>query len=121
MDAPEATSEPVRAATPSAVPQLSPGDAGLPVETCFHLRLVEDPSRGDAVSRSRCGASDESWDLDDPNELTKVAGKGYLREVLRGAEAGQLDARSWHYWHYRLGLAEYGKRPVPPMPARKTA
>jgi hypothetical protein len=58
-----------------------------------------------------------TWE--DLTELTDVAGDDYLREVLESAEAGQLDARSWHYWHYRLGLAEYGKRPVPPMPVRK--
>jgi hypothetical protein len=27
-----------------------------------------------------------------------------------------FDARSWHYWHYRLGLAEPDK--VPPLPSR---
>jgi hypothetical protein len=32
-----------------------------------------------------------------------------------------LDARSWNYWHYRLGLAEYGVKAVPQMPARKMA
>jgi len=60
-----------------------------------------------------------TWD--DLTALIEAAGEPYLRQVLRGAEAGQLDARSWHYWHYRLGLAEYGKNPVPPIPARKTA
>ena len=57
----------------------------------------------------------------DLTALIEAAGEPYLRQVLRGAEAGQLDVRSWHYWHYRLGLAEYGVRPVPPMPARKVA
>ena len=60
-----------------------------------------------------------TWE--DLTALIEAAGETYLRQVLRGAEAGQLDARSWHYWHYRLGLAEYGVRPVPPMPARKVA
>jgi hypothetical protein len=60
-----------------------------------------------------------TWD--DLTALIEAAGETYLRQVLRDAEAGQLDARSWHYWHYRLGLAEYGVRPVPPMPARKVA
>jgi hypothetical protein len=58
-----------------------------------------------------------TWeDLTDTIEAT---GEDYLREVLQHAEAGQLDARSWHYWHYRLGLAEYGVKPVPPMPIRR--
>ncbi len=60
-----------------------------------------------------------AWD--DLTALVEAVGEPYLRQVLQEAEAGQLDARSWHYWHYRLGLAEYGKIPVPPMPARKTA
>jgi len=60
-----------------------------------------------------------TWD--DASRFADAAGDDYLRYVLHTAEAGQLDDRSWHYWHYRLGLAEYGKRPVPPMPVRKTA
>jgi hypothetical protein len=58
--------------------------------------------------------------FDDLTLLVETAGEEYLRGVLERAEAGQLDARSWHYWHYRLGLAEYGKVPVPPLPVRKT-
>jgi hypothetical protein len=58
--------------------------------------------------------------FDHLTQLADAAGEDYLRGVLQRAEAGQLDARSWHYWHYRLGLAEYGSKPVPPMPARKT-
>jgi len=60
-----------------------------------------------------------TWE--DVTEMAEAAGDEYLRKVLTNAEAGQLDARSWHYWHYRLGLAEYGVRPVPPMPVRKIA
>jgi hypothetical protein len=60
-------------------------------------------------------------DYQDVVEVIEAAGEDYLRDVLENAEAGQLDARSWHYWHYRLGLAEYGKKPVPPMPERKAA
>jgi hypothetical protein len=59
-----------------------------------------------------------AWE--DLTDLVESAGEDYLRGVLRHAEAGQLDKRSWHYWHYRLGLAEYGAKPVPPMPVRKT-
>ena len=60
-------------------------------------------------------------DWKDVVEMVEAVGEDYLRQVLRNAEAGQLNERSWHYWHYRLGLAEYGVRPVPPMPVRKTA
>jgi hypothetical protein len=59
--------------------------------------------------------------FDDLTEMVEATGEDYLREVLQRSEAGQLNARSWHYWHYRLGLAEYGVRPVPPMPVRKLA
>ena len=60
-----------------------------------------------------------TWD--DLNKLAEVLGQNHLRKVLREAEAGQFDARSWHYWHYRLGLAECGKTQVLPMPVRKIA
>ena len=31
-----------------------------------------------------------------------------------------VESAGEDYWHYRLGLAEYGAKPVPPMPVRKT-
>lgn len=60
-------------------------------------------------------------DWQDVVEMVEAVGENYLRLVLQHAEAGQLNERSSHYWNYRLGLAEYGVRPVPPMPVRKTA
>ncbi len=59
--------------------------------------------------------------FEDSAALQEMLGDGLLRHVLLNAEAGQFDDRSWHYWHYRLGLAEYGVKAVPPMPVRKTA
>lgn len=59
--------------------------------------------------------------FEDAVQMVEATGEEYLHGVLLRAEAGQLNARSWHYWHYRLGLAEYGRIPVPPMPMRKTA
>ena len=56
-------------------------------------------------------------DFDDMRELAETVGKDALREVLRQAEAGEFNERSWHYWHYRLGLAELDK--VPPLPYRE--
>jgi hypothetical protein len=56
-------------------------------------------------------------DYDDVQALANQVGDDYLREVLIHAEIGQFNARSWHYWHYRLGLAKLGE--VPPMPMRK--
>ncbi len=53
----------------------------------------------------------------DAARLAEALGDDGLRAVLRQAEAGQFNARSWHYWHYRLGLAEPGQ--VPPLPVRR--
>jgi len=58
-------------------------------------------------------------DYDDVQLLAAQAGDDYLRTVLAGAEIGQYTARSWAYWHYRLGLADPGQ--VPAMPRRCTA
>ena len=55
--------------------------------------------------------------FEDSSRLAETLGDDCLRAVLRQAEAGQLNARSWHYWHYRLGLAEPGH--VPPLPVRR--
>ena len=54
--------------------------------------------------------------LDDISVLIEVFGEEYLKQLVRNAEAGQFSPRSWHYWHYRLGLATAGG--VPPMPTR---
>lgn len=58
-------------------------------------------------------------DYDDVQKLVVQMGDQYLREVLARAEIGQFTARSWAYWHYRLGLATPGN--VPPMPLRRIA
>ena len=60
-----------------------------------------------------------TWE--DVTALIEATGEDYLREILTNAEIGQLDERSWHYWHYRLGLAQPGLTPVPSMPVRKFA
>jgi hypothetical protein len=56
-----------------------------------------------------------AWE--DVEAVAGLVGDDVLREVLTHAEAGQFNARSWAYWHYRLGLAEVDR--VPPLPARK--
>jgi hypothetical protein len=56
-------------------------------------------------------------DYEDVQALVNLVGDEYLRDVLRHAEIGQFNARSWHYWHYRLRMAELGE--VPPMPNRR--
>ncbi|MCS7080912.1 MAG: hypothetical protein NZ585_12805 [Chloracidobacterium sp.] len=55
-------------------------------------------------------------DFDDVQRLLALVGEDYLADVLRTAEAGDFEPRSWHYWHYRLGLATDGT--VPPLPQR---
>lgn len=57
-------------------------------------------------------------DYSDVCALVHAIGDQGLREVLQQAEAGEFEVRSWHYWHYRLGLARCEEE-VPPMPVRK--
>ncbi len=56
-------------------------------------------------------------DWDDVQALATQVGDDALREVLAHAQAGQFNARSWAYWHYRLGLCDIGE--VPPLPVRR--
>ena len=56
-------------------------------------------------------------DFADVTAVLDAVGEDQAREFLLRAEAGQFSPRSWHYWYYRLGLAEPGG--VPPMPTRK--
>ena len=57
--------------------------------------------------------------FDDVQALCSQIGEAPLRSVVLNAEAGEFNARSWHYWHYRLGLAKLGE--VPGLPVRKLA
>ena len=56
-------------------------------------------------------------DYDDVQSVVNAAGMEYLCDVLKHAEAGQFNARSWTYWHYRTGLSDPGK--VPALPERR--
>ncbi len=56
-------------------------------------------------------------DFDDVRELTEAVGDDVLREVVRSAEAGEFNWRSWCYWHCRLGLSECDN--IPPLPQRR--
>ena len=56
-------------------------------------------------------------DFADAAAVIDAVGEEQARELLRHAEAGQFSSRSWHYWHYRLGLAEVGH--VAPLPSRR--
>jgi hypothetical protein len=55
-------------------------------------------------------------DYDDVQAIANRLGDEVLRATIENAEAGHFSARSWHYWHYRLKLAELGK--VPNLPTR---
>lgn len=55
--------------------------------------------------------------LEDAMSLIRELGEECLRAILRHTEAGQFNERSWHFWHYRLDLAQPGK--VPALPARQ--
>lgn len=55
----------------------------------------------------------------DASRVADTLGDACLRGVLQTAEAGWFNARSWHYWHYRLGLAVVDQ--VPPLPVRRIA
>jgi hypothetical protein len=58
-------------------------------------------------------------DYGDVQRLAAEVGDAVLRDVLMHAEAGQFNARSWAYWHYRLGLCDLNR--VPPLPVRRFA
>jgi hypothetical protein len=58
-------------------------------------------------------------DYADAQTLADAFGDQVLRDVLAHAEAGQFSARSWAYWHYRLGVANIDH--VPPLPVRRFA
>ena len=49
--------------------------------------------------------------------LAHEIGERGFKEVLQQAEAGEFDERSWHYWHYRLGLATC-EADIPTLPSR---
>ncbi len=54
-------------------------------------------------------------DFDAALLLANQVGDNVLREVLKQAQAGWFNDRSWHYWHYRLGLAQVDQVPPPPV------
>ena len=56
-----------------------------------------------------------TWD--DLLLLETVFGPERLAAVLRGATAGAMTDRAWHFWHYRLGLSTVDD-PPPPLPVR---
>lgn len=57
-------------------------------------------------------------DYSDVQVVVKQAGDEYLRKILTHAEIGQFNAKSWHYWHYRLRLASSPDE-IPPLPSKR--
>lgn len=55
-------------------------------------------------------------DYTDVRQLERELGASVMKDVVRHAQAGQFTERSWHFWHYRLGLASIEQ--VPAMPVR---
>ncbi|MES2203866.1 MAG: hypothetical protein V4496_01465 [Pseudomonadota bacterium] len=52
---------------------------------------------------------------DDVQLLIKSIGEERLKKILKAAEVGQFNERSWHYWHYRLRLAKLEQVPCLPQ------
>ena len=55
----------------------------------------------------------------DASRVAETLGDDCLRNIVKTAEAGWFNDRSWHYWNYRLGLAAVDH--VPPLPVRRFA
>lgn len=58
-----------------------------------------------------------TWD--DAESMRRELGDEVLRDALAHADAGQFNARSWAWWHYRLDVAQPGA--LPPLPQRHLA
>lgn len=54
---------------------------------------------------------------EDAEAVREHAGDEVLREILQNAAPGWFSGKSWHYWHYALGLAAFGQ--VPEQPIRR--
>lgn len=58
--------------------------------------------------------------FEDFRRLEDVLGVELLCLIVRNAEAGWFQPASWHFWHYRLGLADTAdEKTVPPLPVRR--
>lgn len=53
-----------------------------------------------------------NWD--DIQSLRHTVGDHLLKKMLQNAPAGYFHARSWDYWHVKLGVT-----PIPSLPKRK--
>lgn len=55
-------------------------------------------------------------DYEDVQKMLALFDEDYLRTIIQKAQAGWFNIRSWHYWHYKLNLVDFGN--VPPLPKR---
>lgn len=56
--------------------------------------------------------------LEDVSWIITYFGTKQLKEVLRHPPVGVFNGRSWHFWHYWLGLAK-AEGDIPPLPERR--
>lgn len=56
-------------------------------------------------------------DWQDVEQLRDVVDDAMLRDVLRTAQPGEFNRRSWNFWHLQLGLPH--GRDLPPLPQRQ--
>ena len=89
------------------------GDDGVLRELASRYVWWESPERA-LLNRSRfvCQLL-QLGTAEDVRSARRILGDEALREALRAAPPGVLDARSWAYWH----LVLFGS-PAPPLPSR---
>jgi hypothetical protein len=58
--------------------------------------------------------------LEDCVWLEEVLGREELAAAVKEPAIGVFTPRAWHYWHYRLGLAET-ECDIPALPTRRYA
>ncbi len=121
MNAPEIAPESVAAASCEEAPQLSQEGRSCLMRLAPVYVWWKTPEEAMHFPEQVAAQVMKLGAWEDITAMAVATGEDYLRWVLRHAEAGRFDARSWHYWHYRLALAEFGRHPVPPMPVRKIA
>ncbi len=49
---------------------------------------------------------------EDVCDLMQLYSKDDLRTVLLQSEKGEFSLKSWHFWHYRLGVCDIGQVPA---------
>ncbi|MGM0425101.1 MAG: hypothetical protein ACQEQX_09300 [Thermodesulfobacteriota bacterium] len=55
--------------------------------------------------------------IEDCGWIMQNLGENELKSVLLHPPVGVFNPRSWHFWHYKLGLADK-ESDIPPLPQR---